>query len=126
MPRTRKDEAPLLVDDPQIQGRYVELGETTVSYETFPQDVDPAPFYRGLPDDRCPCPHWGVVVSGRLVMRFPDREETYRAGDAYWIPPGHLPLVFAGAEVVEFSPTDQLRATMAVVGANITAAEPVR
>ena len=37
-----------------------------------------------------------------------------------------LPLVFAGTEVVEFSPTDQLRATMAVLGANMAAQEPVR
>jgi hypothetical protein len=64
-----------------------------------------------------------VVRAGRLVMRFADREETYTAGDAYSVGPGHLPLVFAGTEVVEFSPTAQLRATMAVLGANMTAAQ---
>jgi hypothetical protein len=127
MPRTRKDEAPIMVDEPEIEGRYVELGDLTVSYETFRADVDPAPLFRGLPDDRCQCPHWGVVRSGRLVMRFPDREETYSAGDAYSVGPGHLPLVFDGTEVVEFSPTEQLRVTMAAIGANMAAAqEPVR
>jgi hypothetical protein len=127
MPRTRKDEAPVMVDEPEIEGRYVELGDLTVAFESYRADVDPAPLFRGLPGDRCQCPHWGVVRSGRLVMRFPDREETYTAGDAYSIAPGHLPLVFAGTEVVEFSPTDQLQATMAVLAANMTAAqEPVR
>ncbi|WP_255360276.1 MULTISPECIES: hypothetical protein [Kitasatospora] len=38
MPRTRKDEAPLLVDAPVVQGRYVELDDWTVSFETFPAE----------------------------------------------------------------------------------------
>jgi hypothetical protein len=127
MARTRKDEAPIMLDEPEIEGRYVELGDHTVAFETYHADVDPGPLFRGLPDDRCQCPHWGVVVSGRLVLRFPDHEETYTAGDAYSIVPGHLPLVFAGTEVVEFSPTEQLQATMAVLAANMSAAqEPVR
>lgn len=121
MPRTRKDEAPVAVDAPEITGRYVDLGGHTVGFETFHVDTDPAPLFRGLPGDRCPCPHWGLVVSGRLTMRFADHDETYRAGDAYSIPPGHLPLVTAGTEVVEFSPTDLLSQTMAVVGANLAA-----
>jgi hypothetical protein len=121
MPRTRKDEAPILLDEPEIEGRYVELGDWTVSYETFRADADPAPLFRGLPDERCQCPHWGVVLSGRLVMRYADRDETFTAGDAYYVGPGHLPLVFAGASVVEFSPTDALQATTAVLGANMAA-----
>ena len=123
MSRTRKDEAPLLVDAPEIEGRYVELGDTTVAFERFRVDADPAPFFRGLPGDRCQCPHWGTVLSGRLVYRYADHEETILPGDAYYAEPGHLPLVTAGTEVVEFSPTAQLQATMAVVGANMAAAQ---
>jgi hypothetical protein len=45
----------------------------------------------------------------------------------YYAEPGPLPLVSAGTEVVEFSPTARLQATMAVLGANMAAAqEPVR
>jgi hypothetical protein len=126
MPRTRKDEAPVLLDVPEIEGRYVDLGDYTVSFETYRADADPAPLFRGLPDDRCQCPHWGIVQAGRVVFRYPDHEETFRAGDAYYIAPGHLPLTFAGTEVVEFSPTVQLQATMAVLGSNMAAQEPVR
>src|SRR5437660_12106494 len=68
MPRTRKDEAPVVIDEAEITGRYVELDDYTVSFEAFHADVDPAELFRGLPDDRCQCPHWGYVVSGRLVM----------------------------------------------------------
>src|SRR3954463_3209834 len=81
MPRTRKDEAPIVIDEAVITGRYVELDGYTVSFETFHTDADPAELFRGLPDDRCQCPHWGYVVSGRLIMRFADRHETYDAGD---------------------------------------------
>jgi len=121
MPRTRKDEAPIEVDLPVIEGRYVELDDWTVSFETFPIGSDPAPFFQGLPDDRCQCPHWGVVTAGQLTLRWADREETYVAGDAYYAPPGHLPLVTAGTAVVEFSPTAELESTMAVVQGNMTA-----
>lgn len=121
MPRTRKDEAPIGVDAPEITGRYVELDGYTVSFETFHVDVDPAPVFRGLPDDRCQCPHWGYVVAGRMTIRYADHEETFVAGDAYFIPAGHLPVLTAGTEVVEFSPTESLQQTMEVVGANMAA-----
>ena len=121
MPRTTKTEAPILVDEPPIEGRYVDLDGYTVAFETFRLDADPAPLFRGLPDDRCQCPHWGIVTSGSLTMRYADRDETFNAGDAYYAGPGHTPVVTAGTEIVEFSPTDLLQQTMAVVGMNMEA-----
>ena len=126
MPRTRKDEAPLLVDEPQIEGRYVELDHFTVSFEHFPVASDPAPLFRGLPDDRCQCPHWGYVLRGELTIAYADGEEIYRAGDAYYARPGHLPRPGDDAEVVEFSPTELLGQSMAVVGANMQAGVTAR
>jgi hypothetical protein len=122
MPRTRKDEAPLIVDEPEVTGRYVELDDYTVSFETFHTETDPAPLFRGLPDDRCQCEHWGTVVSGKLEMRYADRTEIYSAGDAYFASAGHLPWPHSGTEVVEFSPTAELHGTMQVVSANLAAA----
>jgi hypothetical protein len=55
MPRTSRTEAPIALDEPEIEGRYVELGGYTVGYERHKADIDPAPFFRGLPDDRCQC-----------------------------------------------------------------------
>jgi hypothetical protein len=48
--------------------------------------------------------------------------ETFRAGDAYYARPGHLPLLSAGTSVTEFSPTAELRATMAVIEKNMAEA----
>ena len=122
MARSSKAEAAIGVDEPVIEGRYAELEDLTVGFETHKADVDPAELFRGLPDNRCQCKHIGYVISGRIVFRYADHDETYEAGDAYVAPPGHLPLMFAGTELVEFSPTESLNATMSVVGANLAAA----
>jgi hypothetical protein len=119
MPHTRKDKAPVLVQAPEVTGRYVELAGCTVSFETFHTDADPAPLFRGLPDDRCQGPHWGIVVAGRLEVRYAGGGETFTAGDAYYLAPGHLPHPRAGTEVVELGPSEALQATMAAVGANL-------
>jgi hypothetical protein len=62
------------------------------------------------------------VTEGQVTFRWVDREETYVAGDAYYAPPGHLPLVTSGTSVVEFSPTEALDKTMAVVQENLAKA----
>ena len=88
MPHTNKDSAPVGVDIPEFEGRYVDLGGYTVGFETYQADADPAEFFRGLPDDRCQCPHWGVVLTGSISFQFADHTETYQAGDAYYVPSG--------------------------------------
>ena len=123
MPRSSKADAPVGIDEPMIEGRYIELDDQTVGFETHKADVDPAELFRGLPDDRCQCKHIGYVIAGKIVFRYANHDETYEAGDAYVAPPGHLPLMFAGTELVEFSPTAQLGATMSVVGANLAASK---
>ncbi len=122
MPSASKMTTPVSVDLPVLQGRYAELDGYTVGFETYPEDVDPSAYFRGLPDDRCQCPHWGVVQTGQITFRWADHDETYGSGDAYYAAPGHLPLISAGTSVVEFSPTDDLDRTMAVVGANLAGA----
>lgn len=122
MPSANKLATPAAIDIDEIEGRYADLDGYTVGFETFKQDADPAPLFVGLPDDRCQCPHWGVVTAGQLTFRWADREETYVAGDAYYAAPGHLPLMTAGTSIVEFSPARELEATMAVVQRNLAAA----
>ncbi|MEV6975881.1 hypothetical protein [Kitasatospora sp. NPDC093806] len=121
MPRISKAEAELTLDEPVIEGRYAELDGFIVGFETHKADLDPGALFAGLPDDRCQSPHWGVVVTGKVVFRYADHDEVYRAGDAYYGAPGHLPLIFAGTELIEFSPTEALERTMAVVGRNLAA-----
>ena len=122
MPKTSLETASRVVDAGVMEGRYEELGGYTVGFESFREDADGTPLFRGLPDDRCQSPHWGYVISGRITLRFADRDEVYEAGDAYYAPPGHVPVVEAGTEVVEFSPTEEYGRTMEVLARNLAAA----
>lgn len=121
MPGITKLEAPALVSDESLEGRYAELGPFTVAFERFHVDADPAALFRGLPGDRCQCEHWGVVQAGKVVFRFEDHDEEFTAGQFYYVPPGHLPLVTAGTEVAEFSPTVAFARTMEVLRTNMAA-----
>ena len=47
----------------------------------------------------------------------------FEGGDAYYVGPGHTPILYAGTEVVEFSPTEELGRTMEVVTKNMDAME---
>ena len=57
-----------------------------------------------------------------VAFRYDDREERYEAGDAYYAPPGHTPVLYADTELVEFSPTEAFDETVAVVTGNLRAA----
>jgi hypothetical protein len=123
MPKTSRDTAAERIELEGLEVRLEHLdGGYSVCFESHSADADLAPLFRGLPDDRCQLPRWGYVVSGRITFRFADREETYEAGDAYYVPPGHTPVHHAGAEIVEFSPTENLGQTMAVVMGNLESA----
>lgn len=112
---------PVALEIPEGKIWQVEWGDHTIEFGQFNSTIDPAALFKGLPDDRCQCPHWGYVIKGQLRFRYKDREEVFRAGDAYYAPPGHLPVLDAGVEYVEFSPTHELAKTMEVIERNMSA-----
>jgi hypothetical protein len=115
----RKNATPVAIENPIYVGRVADLGDNyTVAFETIHQDIDTAPVFKGLTDDRCPCPHWGIVVKGRWTARYSDHEETFEAGDVFYSPPGHLPSAAPGTELITFSPTDELAKVNAVIAKN--------
>lgn len=123
MPHVSKETASETV---ALEGLDVQLehfdGGYSVCFESHTADADLADLFRGLPDDRCQLSRWGYVVKGKVAFRLAGREvETYEAGDAYYVPPGHTPIHYAGAEIVEFSPTDVLEKTIPVVMDNLHA-----
>lgn len=123
MPKVSKATASEKVAMEGFEGHYEKLeGEYTVGFETYSEDSDPGDLFRGLPDDRCQSAHWGYVLNGKIAFRYADGEELYEAGDAYYAPPGHTPVFYAGTEVVEFSPTEAFDETVGVVTENLRAA----
>jgi len=121
MPKASREGAAHRADGPGYEGRFDELGDHTVAFEAFNAGRDMAPLFRGLPDDRCQTPHWGVVVKGRMTFTYADGQDVVEAGEAYYAAPGHTPSADPGTETIEFSPTDELRKTMAVVMRNAEA-----
>jgi hypothetical protein len=97
-------------------------GGYTVGFETYTADADMADLFKGLPDDRCQCEHWGYVIKGKVSFKTADVEETFETGDAYYVGPGHTPVLYAGTEIVEFSPTKELQHTMEVIEKNMESA----
>ena len=125
MPKVSRESA-AIEDVGVLVDRSGEVDDYTVDFLTFRQDVDATPLVKGLPGDRCQCPHWGYVVSGPLTYRVADREETFEAGDAFYLPPGHIPVGSEpGSEFVQFSPTADLRETQAVMRRNMEAMQAV-
>ena len=116
----RKEDLPVEESD-GVESRSVELGEYTVLFEAYPAGFAVgAELLAGLPDAACQCPHWGLLLTGELRIPFTDgRVATIRAGEAYYLPPGHRFEVVADAEVVEFSPTRELREVYAAITRNL-------
>ena len=116
-----RHELPVTIEEDGVVIREIEWGDFHIGYETYETAFDVAPLLKGLPDDLCQCPHWGFVIRGRMRIRYRDREETAEAGDVYYLPPGHAPVMEAGTEVIEFSPKEVFQQTMEVATRNFLA-----
>jgi hypothetical protein len=122
MPKVSRESATRGGDYGPVIDRQDDLDGYTVGFATFRQDIDASPLLKGLPDDRCQCPHWGYVVTGSVTFRFPDHDEVYAAGDAFYTPPGHIPVKHEpGSEIVMFSPAEELQATEQTIMRNMQA-----
>jgi hypothetical protein len=122
MPKVSKESATQGGEYGPVTDRADDVDGYTVNFVSFHEDVDATPLLKGLPDDRCQCPHWGYVISGRLKFRFADHEEVFEAGDAFYAPPGHVPVQHEpGTQVVQFSPAAELRETEAAMMRNMQA-----
>lgn len=122
MPKVSRDTASERVELEGIEVDFEHLdGGYSVCFEKHTADADLAQMFRGLPDDRAQLPRWGYVIKGKTGFRFADHGETYEAGDAYYVPPGHTPIYYEGSEIVEFSPTETLNETIPVVLRNAEA-----
>lgn len=79
----------------QISGEYFSLST----------GVDTTPLFEGLEGNLCQCPHWGFVVRGQITTTdAAGRNETVKANDLFYWPPGHNVRVDADADIVMFSP----------------------
>lgn len=104
--------------------RSVRAGDMEIGFTRADHAFDCTPMYKGLPNDMCPCDHYGYVVTGKLRARYADgTEEVISAGSVYWIPKGHWLIYEEPTTHVEINPHRELDQAMAVIMKNIKEAE---
>jgi hypothetical protein len=115
----KSKEIPMAFQSGPIYSRDAEWGEMNVAFEGFPAGTDTTPLFKGLPDDRCQCPHWGYLFKGRMRVKYADREEVIKRGEAYYLSPGHNLVIEEDSESLEFSPKGEYQKTMEVAARNM-------
>lgn len=107
----RPQDLPVEVAQGDLVTRYAEMGEMAIRHATLPAGTDMTPVLQGLPGDRCPSPHWGIVLEGAITMTHADGStETVRAGELYHWPAGHTGATEDGVVFIEVGPTAEMRA----------------
>jgi hypothetical protein len=105
----------------EYEGRMADAGEMRIAFESIPAHFPPdeSPF-KGLPDDRCQCDHWGYLFEGSFRVSYTDGEdEIVHAGEAYHLRPGHFVQTLEPVELIELSPVAEHDHTMATVARNL-------
>jgi len=105
------------------EARSVDAAGIRIAFESMPAHFPPdeSPF-KGLPDDRCQCDHWGYLVKGSFRVTYLDGSgETVRTGEVYHLPPGHFVQTLEPVELIELSPVEEHDRTMVAVARNVGA-----
>lgn len=99
-----------------MTSRRVTLGEMSLAEYRIPKGFDASGLYDGLPGGRCPCEHWGYVVSGKLLMRTETGEEVLEGGEFFHLLPGHLGVALEDTVMIEFTRAEDIRAKDEALG----------
>lgn len=107
---THINDLPVEIAQGELETRYIEMGEMAIRHARVPAGTDFTPVLKGLPNDRCPSPHWGIVLEGSIHVQHADgSEETARAGEVYHWPAGHNAQVEEAVVFIEVGPVGPMR-----------------
>ena len=120
--KEEKNKLPVRLEAGDICFQGHDWGDMNVARIRFPKGADATPLLQGLPGNLCQCPHWGTVLKGSITVSYADgHEETVRAGEVYYWPPGHTIRVDEDYEAVEFSPSGPMGELMDHLESKLTA-----
>ena len=116
--KVNKEDIPVVMQNEGTVMRNLSgYGGMTVAYNELPAGTDFTPLLKGLSNDLCHCPHWGHILEGVMRIVYGDgSEERLRAGDVFYLPPGHTAIVEEDVTFVDFSPTKELNEVLGHVG----------
>ena len=100
---------PVILEGPGTTVRALrDMGGMAVAHLELPAGTDIGPLLEGLPNDRCPSPHWGYVIKGKMTITYLDgNSEVLEAGQVFNISPGHTATVQEDVAFVELSPVGE-------------------
>lgn len=107
-----REDVPVAIADGDVEVRVLDQDGMMVGFVRLPAGADLRPATKGLPDDLCPCPHWGYMLKGRVMMKTKDGEQVFEPGKPFYWGPGHAPVALEDSEYVDFSPTEELAAVI--------------
>lgn len=119
MPTVSKHTTDQVNDFPMATDRSSDLGGYTVNFVDIKETHSLGPMLASLPGSHCRCPHWGYLFRGRMTVHYDDHDDVIEAGQAFYMPPGHVPDADRDTEFVLFSPTNELQATEAAIVAGM-------
>jgi len=68
--RAQKDDLTRTFDNEAFTMWEAVWGDMHVEFDHFKKRFDVTPYLKGLPNDRDPAPHWGVVLKGQGKLIF--------------------------------------------------------
>jgi quercetin dioxygenase-like cupin family protein len=70
----------------------------------------------------CNTPHWGYVIEGSMKVIYADgKEETFMAGEVFYMPVPHTVIIDKNVKFVDFSPHKEHAILMDQIAKNIAA-----
>ena len=78
-----RQDVPVAIADGDVEVRVLDQDGMMVGFVRLPAGADLRPATKGLPDDLCPCPHWGYMLKGRVRMHTTDGHQDFAAGEAF-------------------------------------------
>jgi hypothetical protein len=82
-----RSDVPVAIADGPLEVRVKDVEGLMIGFVRLPAGADLRPATKGLPDDLCPCPHWGYMLKGAVRMHTTSGHQDFRAGEAFhWAP----------------------------------------
>ena len=93
----------------------IDSGDVAFEFGRAEVDVDASGHFPGLPDGMCKCRHQGFVIRGRVTFKTKEGSFVAEAGEAFDVPPGHIPIYHAGSEWLQITDAEDQAKTDAAV-----------
>lgn len=112
------DSMPVAYKDDIWEMRMVEIGNMILTQVRGSAGWDALETFKGLPDTMCQSPHYGVCISGRVVIHTKEGDIECGPGDMYYQAVPHRVEWLEDSVLIEFSPREEFLKTQEIIERN--------